>query len=75
MLTALMSRVGSWFSKYVVSYVFRYALDFIIAYLERRRLQKEQELKDKKQNEIYKDTIKNGTEDNIVKETEKLLNG
>jgi len=74
-MAALMSRVASWFSKYVLRYVFRYALDFIIAYLERRRLQTEQENKDKKQNEIYKDTVKNGTEDEIVKETEKLLNG
>lgn len=74
-MTALMSRVGAWLSKYVLRFVVRYFLDFIIAYLERRRLSNEQKENDKKQNEKYKDAVKNGTEAEIDEETKKLLNG
>ena len=76
-MTAFFGKIGQYIASYVMKLITSYILDFINAYRERRQAEKvraEQEKKDKKNLETYKDKIKNGTEAEIDKETDNLLN-
>lgn len=74
-MTAFWAKLADLIAKYAVKYFISYVIKWAGALLERLKLKKVQEQKDKDQLKKTQDAVKNGTEDQIVKETEKLLNG
>ena len=76
-MSAFFGKLGQWATNYILKFFISYVLDFINAFLERRRAQQaraEQEKKDIDNLKKYQEVIKNGTEAEIDKETDNILN-
>lgn len=77
-MTAFFGKLGQWATQYIIKLFVKFVADFIQAYLERRQATKEREEQERKDREEnlpkYRETIKNGTEEDIDKATDSLLN-
>lgn len=75
---ALLGKIGQWAGQYILKLLVKYVADFINAFFERRKAVLEREKQDKKDREVnipkYREAVKNGTEDEIDKATDSLLN-
>jgi hypothetical protein len=74
MWAAFVARLGTWFSTYVVKYVVRYILDHFTAWIERRSKMEAQKKKDEENKKKYDQAVLNGTNEDVIKATEDLLN-
>lgn len=74
-MSAFLAKVGTWFGKYVMTYLIRYVTDHVTAWLERRRASKEQDAKDEASKQPYDEAVQNGTHEEIEQATEDRLNG
>lgn len=77
-MTAILGKIGQMIITQVVKLAFTLFIDFLNAYLERRKATKEREEQERKDREEnlpkYRETIKNGSEEDIDKATDSLLN-
>jgi len=77
-----MSAFGAAIGRYVLNFVLKYILNYVhkgvlylIAAAERNIENKKQDKKDAEQIDKTREAVKNGTDEDIEKETEKMLNG
>lgn len=77
-MTAFLGKIGQWAGQYILKFLIKYVADFVNAFFERRRAVAEREKQDKKDSQEnipkYREAVKNGTEDEIDKATDSLLN-
>lgn len=75
MITAFFSKIGDSIARFVLKYILNKLAKMLTAWIERRQREIEQKKKDEASKAPYDQAIKEGTHEDIVKETEDRLNG